>query len=142
MSAAHALLAELHSRGVEVIAEGDSLRCRGPRGALTPADLDRLKAHKRELLTELALCEDSAEAAALKQCDPVAVLIDSLKYGQVWVCTDAEVVDAIRLEEQHRDQPRLVMMADDMARLQGKSPEAIQAALNVFAVFPGAKVLQ
>ena len=142
MSAAHALLADLQSRGVEIIAEGQSLRCRGPRGTLTPADLDRLKTHKRELLTELAHCEDSAEEAALESGVPAAFLIDSPRYGAVWVATDAGVAAAIRVEEQHRDQPRPVVMLDDMARLQGKSSEAIQSVLNVFAVFPGAKVLQ
>ena len=53
MISPHPLLADLQRRGIEVIAEGQSLRCRGPRGALTPADLDRLKAHKTQILAEL-----------------------------------------------------------------------------------------
>ena len=48
-----ALLADLHRRGVKVVAEGQSLRCRGPRGALTPGDLTELKARKAEILEAL-----------------------------------------------------------------------------------------
>ena len=47
------MLADLQSRGVEVIAEGQSLRCRGPRGALKAADLDALRSRKAEILAEL-----------------------------------------------------------------------------------------
>ena len=54
MSAAHALLAELQSRGVEVTAEGRSLRCRAPRGVLSPKLLADLRSHKLELLAELS----------------------------------------------------------------------------------------
>ena len=136
------LLSDLRRRGVELTAEGDRLRYRAPRGVLSPELLADLRSHKRELLAELTQCEDSAEAAARKPGVPAAFLVGSPRYGEVWVATDAGVAAAIRVEEQHRDQPRPVVMLDDMARLQGKSPEAIQSALNVFAVFPGAKVLR
>ena len=137
-----ALLSDLHSRGVELTAEGDRLRYRAPRGALSPELLADLRSHKAEILAELTQDGDSAESAALDSGVPAAVLVDSPRYGEVWVATDAEIAAAIRIEEQRRDRPRLVMMASDLARLQGKSPEEIQAVLNVFAVFPGAKVLQ
>ena len=139
---AFALMADLRCRGVELTAEGDRLHYRAPRGVLSPELLADLRSHKRELLAELTQCGDSAKAASLESGVPAAFLVDSPRYGEVWVATDAGVAAAIRLEEQHRDQPRPVVMPDDMARLQGKSPEAIQSVLNVFAVFPGAKVLQ
>ena len=53
MTSSHSLLADLQKRGVKVVAEGQQLRCRGPRGALTPADLDELRTHKSEILAEL-----------------------------------------------------------------------------------------
>ena len=53
MTAHHALLADLQKRGVEVVADGKLLRCRGPRGALTPTDVENLKANKAEILAEL-----------------------------------------------------------------------------------------
>ena len=54
MSAAAELLAQLADRGVEVTPEDGRLRCRGPRGALTPELRDRLAALKSEVLDELA----------------------------------------------------------------------------------------
>ena len=61
---------------------------------------------------------------------------------EVWVAMDAGVAAAIRVEEQQRERPRPVLMAEDVAHLEHKSEKAIRGALNVFAVFPGAKVLQ
>ncbi len=139
---AFTLIADLRRRGVELTAEGDRLRYRAPRGVLSPELLADLRSHKLELLAELTQCGDSSETAALESGVPAAFLVGSPRYGEVWVATDAGVAAAIRVEEQHRDQPRPVVMPDDMARLQGKSPEAIQSVLNLFAVFPGAKVLQ
>ena len=52
-----------------------------------------------------------------------------------------EAAAELLIEEQRRDQPRPVLMASDVGRLQGKSQKAIQAALNISAVFH-AKVLQ
>ena len=54
MSAPHNLLADLQSRGVEVIAEGQSLRCRAPRGVLSPGLLADLRSNKPEILAELS----------------------------------------------------------------------------------------
>ena len=113
-----------------------------PKRALNDELRAAIRSHKRELLTELAQCGDSAEPAALESGVPAAFLVDSPRYREVWVATDAEVAAAIRVEEQRRDQPRPVVMLDDMAHLESKSEKAIQSALNVFTVFPGAKVLQ
>jgi len=49
MSAA-ALLADLQARGIALAAEGGRLRWRAPRGALGPADLERLRRAKPDLL--------------------------------------------------------------------------------------------
>ena len=56
---AAAVLADLHALGVEVEVEGESLRLRGRRDALTPPMLDRLREHKPALLAML-----TAERAA------------------------------------------------------------------------------
>lgn len=47
------LLADLRQRGVHVVADGDDLRCRAPRGALTNADLAALREHKATLIAQL-----------------------------------------------------------------------------------------
>lgn len=47
----HQLLAELFHRGVKVWADGDQLRVRAPKGALTPQLRDSLAVHKREILS-------------------------------------------------------------------------------------------
>ena len=123
-------------------AEGDRLRYRAPRGVLSPELLADLRAHKTEILAELTQCEASASAAEIESDIPAAVLASSPRYGEVWVvATDAEVAAALRVEEQHRDQPRPVVMACDAVKLEGKSPEAIAAVLRVVTVFPGARVL-
>ncbi len=136
------LLSDLRRRGVELTAEGDRLRYRAPRGVLSPELLDDLRSHKREILAKLTQYEDSAEEDALKSGVPVAFLIDSPQYGEVWVATDAGVAAAIQVEEQQRERPRPVLMAEDVAHLEHKSEKAIRGALNVCAIFPGAKVLR
>ena len=51
----HTLLADLRRRGVKLILEGIALRCRGPKGVLTPDLLAEIGARKAALLVELAL---------------------------------------------------------------------------------------
>jgi len=53
MSPCTALLGEMEQRGIELWIEGESLRYRAPQGTLTPELLDRLRAHKQELLLAL-----------------------------------------------------------------------------------------
>ncbi len=135
------VLSDLRRRGVELTAEGYRLHYRAPRGVLSPELLADLRSHKPELLAELTQCGDSAEAAALESGVPAAFLVDSPRYGEVWVATDTGVAAAIRGEEQHRDQPRPVVMLDDMAHLESKSEAAIRATLEVVRAFPGARVV-
>ena len=47
------LLARLHDRGVGLRAEGDELKVRAPKGALTPEEVRLLKEHKPALVAEL-----------------------------------------------------------------------------------------
>ena len=47
---AQAILDTLHRRGVSFSVNGDTLRTRGPVGAVTQADLDVLRKHKAEAM--------------------------------------------------------------------------------------------
>ena len=71
-----------------------------------------------------------------------AVLLRSPRYGEVWLALDACAVPELRVAEQARETPRPVLLAEDVARLRGRSPEAVQAVLRVAAAFPGARVIQ
>jgi hypothetical protein len=53
------VLAAARAAGVTLWAEGDGLRYRGPREALTADFLDSLKVHKAELLASLAAAADA-----------------------------------------------------------------------------------
>ncbi|MDP9458194.1 MAG: hypothetical protein M3Q60_21010 [Actinomycetota bacterium] len=44
---------ELSGQGVKLWAEGDKLRCRGPRRVMTPDTVARLEEHKAEILEAL-----------------------------------------------------------------------------------------
>ena len=152
MTGHHALLADLQSRGVEVTAEGQSLRCRGPRGALTPADLDALRSRKAEILAELQQAADPVQANLIgPNTDPIletrhelgAVLIRSCRFGRdIWIVLTEEMAVELRAEEQDRETPRPVLLAEDVALLRGRPPEAVEAVLRVAAAFPGARVIQ
>ena len=74
--------------------------------------------------------------------EPGAVLIESPRFGPVWVVLDARLLDEIRAEEAQQPEPRPVVTTHDIAALSGKSEAAITAALEVFRVFPGARVAQ
>ena len=47
------LVGELVGKGVCLSIEGDDLKCRGPKSALTPEIVARLKAHKAEVIAHL-----------------------------------------------------------------------------------------
>ena len=50
MTAIHDLLTEARQRGITVTLSGGDLRLRGPRVALAPEFLDRMRCHKEEIL--------------------------------------------------------------------------------------------
>jgi amino acid adenylation domain-containing protein len=54
------LIEEVRQLGIELVAEGEQLRVRGPRNAITPRLFEELREHKRALLARLAP-EDAAE---------------------------------------------------------------------------------
>ena len=72
MSAA-ALLEDLFGRGVKVWADGDELRCKGPKKALTPEVLAQLKAHKAEIIARLVSPAPEAPSARPPRVSPAAV---------------------------------------------------------------------
>jgi hypothetical protein len=47
------LVEELVGKGVRLSVEGDELKCRGPKSALTPEVISLLKAHKAEVISHL-----------------------------------------------------------------------------------------
>jgi TubC N-terminal docking domain len=62
---AHLLLADLRARGINVLAEGDTLRVSAPRGALSEADRAALAECKTEVLSLLRRPTSEDVAAAL-----------------------------------------------------------------------------
>lgn len=57
MKSASDLLDELERRGILVWSEGYQIRFRAPAGVMSPADMDKLRAHKHDLLSLLSRCE-------------------------------------------------------------------------------------
>ena len=47
------ILADFQNRGITLSLDGDPIRWEGPAGAMTPADLSALRAHKPEILEAL-----------------------------------------------------------------------------------------
>jgi len=68
VSGADALLAEAHRRGIELWADGASLRYRAPPGALTPDLREALRATKAEVLRVLADAAARPPAPAASRC--------------------------------------------------------------------------
>ena len=152
MTGHRALLADLQSRGVKVIADGQKLRCRGPRGAMKPADLTGLRAHKAEILAELQPAADPGQAGLIgHSTDPIletrhelgAVRLWSRRFAcELWVALDPSMASELRAEESQHPAPRPVLDPADVTRLKGKSAETIQAALVALTVFPGSGLIQ
>ena len=72
--------------------------------------------------------------------EPGAVLIESPRFGPVWIALTPGMADELRAEEAQRLESRAVLLTDDIANLRGKSETAVRAALEVARVFPGARV--
>lgn len=71
-----------------------------------------------------------------------AVVIDSKRYGEVWLVLDPRMVDELAAEEATRSNPRPILRAEDVVRFKGRPEGAVQAALDVLRVFPGTRVIQ
>jgi len=136
------LLSELHSLGVTLEAHGDRLRFR-PVSAVPPDLVEHLRANKQEVLAHLerhpATDKAPTTLEALSQIG--AVLIRTARFGSVWLAIDQGTADEIRAEEQQREKPCPVLMADDVAHMEIKSERAIRGALEVIKAFPGARIV-
>ena len=87
--------------------------------------------------------EDLAAAPIIEsRQEPGAVLIQSPRFGPVWIALAPGVADELRAEEAQRSEPRPVLLADDITALRGKSEAAVRATLGVARAFPGARVVQ
>jgi hypothetical protein len=139
-----ALLAGLSRRGIRVIPEGESIRCVGPRGVLTPEDLEELKRHKPEILAELQPAGPDPTLGAIAETREQigAVRIHSRRFGEVWVALSESTAAELQAEEAGRPETRPVLTPADVAHLLGKPAAAIRAVLEVARVFPGARVVQ
>jgi len=141
---AEALLQELQSRGVQLTPEGDRIRYRAPRGALTPELRARLSEHKGEVLSVLqgqGELLESAPAIEVRQ-QTGAVLIGSPRFGEIWLALDPCLAGQLRAEESQQARPRPVLTTADLARLEGKPAGVVDAMLDTLAAFPDAAVLQ
>ena len=91
-----------------------------------------------------------AQELSLQAADPPATvagydakqLLGRGAFGEVWVVLAQRLDEELRAEEAKREDPRPILLAADLARLRGKPPEAIRAALEVLRTFPGARVVE
>ena len=139
------ILATLQQRGATVrTIEGDQLEV-VPRRVLDDELRKAIRAHKAEVLAELRRDEASRFIA-----DPIvetrqelgAVLIESTRFGQLWVVLDSRLSDGLRNEEALRPTPRPVLKSSDIEAFCGKSEAMIRATLIALVVFPGSELIQ
>ena len=67
------LVEELVGKGVRLSVEGGDLKCRGPKSALTPEIVARLKAHKAEVIAHLISPAPEAPPVEPPRVSPAAV---------------------------------------------------------------------
>ena len=142
MTAAAAILGELRARGVHLELDGDRLRWRAP-SEIPPELLEAARQRRLELVELLR-----RHQASISDGDPVAtrerlgaVLIDSPRFGEVWIALDPCMAAELVAEEDASEEPRPVLLAEDVARLRGKSQAEIASSLEVLRRFPGARVV-
>jgi hypothetical protein len=139
---AASILTELRTRGVELIPEGTGLRCRAPRGTLTPELRQTIADHKPELLAALTAAErikptqrsfdlDAGELAAVKLVNTVI--------GDCWLVADDDAL------AEHPDIIRAglpVFFFDEVEQLRGKTTAELKAIGLLKTTFPTSRVLQ
>lgn len=146
-----ALLGELTELGIEVWAAGDRLLYK-PRSAVGPELLERLKAHKEQILRAYGqhgdhrhdLPVDGADADHLlagavveARSDWVAVRLHSkLLTRDVWLARDAGV--AAELSVEFPGVP--VLTFEEIGRLEGMPVELIRVIVETKSIFPNAAV--
>ncbi len=165
---AAALIEQAKSEGVRLsVAPNGGLRCVGRMSPQLRAgllsckevvllvlrqgapDVDHRHDHERQASTDqsplLDRLGDAAEALAEapvieSRQEPGAVLIQSPRFGPVWIALTPGMADEHWGEEAQRLESRPVLLTDDIAKLRGKSEAAVRAALEVARAFPGARV--
>lgn len=157
------VLAALQARGATIRVLGDRLGVE-PSYVLDDDLRSAIRAHREALFVLLAQgvggylsppgnhCNSATVSSATEDPqlgDPIevrerlgAVLIRSLRYGEVWIALDPCMATELAAEEAGRENPRPVLVTEDLVRLRGRSEEAVRAALEVARAFPGARVLQ
>jgi hypothetical protein len=107
-----ALLHELQGAGVDVYLEGEKVKLRGNRAALTPELLARVKVHKAELLAALTMPPSDLplvhepDVLTPEQVDAVCRLMDRAgRAAFLWVLGDGGRADAYEHEQgfSHRE---------------------------------------
>ena len=137
------LLAELQGRHIVLFPEGDRIRYRGPRGAMTPDLLERLRRSKAELLEALRSGEDhesgllqGSEVRQEKRMVAGWLFYSRLFDREFWLAKDEPTAE--RLAAEHPGVP--VITIAEVAILETKPPELLRAILETKAVFPDAGV--
>jgi hypothetical protein len=146
------VLRESRARGIELFVEGDALRYRAPRGALTAELRAALADHKAELLVRLRCsnapkmlthgCEHLnalAEHLSADSGELAAVLLRRTLLGDVWLVADTGAL------ADHPDIIRSglpVFFFEEISRLRGKTAAELRAVGILKAKFPTGRVLQ
>lgn len=136
------VLESLRVRGAQLhLLDGDHLGV-APASVLTDELRSEIRSHKAELIRVLR--EDPApleSAPAIEVRQQIgAVLIDSPRFGQVWLALDPCMAGQLQGEESQRTDPRPVLTTENLGHLEGKPPAMIEAVLNTITVFPDARV--
>lgn len=133
------LLTELRTRGVELLIDGEILRYRCPKGALTHELRQALTSNKAELMQALALSVSPTPRFDVDDNTIVAVLLRGTIIGDCWLVADHEAL--VEYPEILRA-GRPVVFFDELDQLRGKTTAELQTIGLVKSVFPTGRVLQ
>ena len=80
----HGLMKELRQRAIQLHVEGEQLRCRAPKGALTPALQTAIQQHKAELLAFLRQANNVPTESAIGPASRTGPLPLSFAQTRLW----------------------------------------------------------
>jgi len=146
VQAAQGLLRALETRGVRLRVLEDGRLGVEPASLLTDELRAEVRANRDALVEALrpqpvqASVSDLTDAPAIAVREQIGAVLLRSRFGEVWVVLEGSLLAGLRAEEQARPVPRRVLRGDQIARLKGKSDEAIRAVLNTLAVFPEAEM--
>ena len=80
----HGLMKELRQRAIQLHVEGEQLRCRAPKGALTPALQTAIQQHKAELLAFLRQASNVPTESAIGPASRTGPLPLSFAQTRLW----------------------------------------------------------